>query len=62
MQAGMSLQSFMSVHFSEASYTQWAGLGKPSCLTEAARFLGGCFNLGSFPRDAAIRIQVKTFV
>ena len=39
-------------------FTSWeclprmAGLGRLSCLEEAARLLGDCFHLGFFPRDA----------
>lgn len=49
-------------------FTSWerlprmAGLGRPSCLEEAARLLGDCFHLGFFPRDAENSIQVKKSV
>lgn len=57
----MSLRSFACVYFLGASYTEgWSG--EDFMLEEAARFLGDCFNLGSLPRDAETRIQVKKFV
>lgn len=46
--AGPSLFLFTSwEHF-----TWKAGLGRSLCLREAARLLGDCFRLGSFPRNA----------
>ena len=42
-----------SLLFTSWEHLTWkAGLGRSLCLKEAARLLGDCFHLGSFPRNS----------